>query len=82
MVLLSTIKEDPIMDINERRFYSPKEIIVANGGILPMSISAVYAGMRKNMIPYKTIGKRKLIPGSYLKSLLEDPMQADKPASA
>ena len=64
------------MIIDEKRFYSAKEVIVANGGILPMSVSAVYVNIRKNIIPSKVIGRRKMIPGSYLKKLLEEPPQA------
>ena len=70
------------MLIDENRFYSPSEVIVKNGGILPISISAVYAAINNNEIPIKTIGKRKLIPGSYLKRMLGDPdvNQGDVPA--
>lgn len=60
------------MSIDERRFYSPKEVIVANGGILPLSLSSVYAAIAKGEIPCKTIGHRKLIPGRYLQQLLHD----------
>ena len=66
------------MSIDERRFYSPKEVIVANGGILPMSLSSVYAAIAKGEIPVKTIGHRKLIPGRYLQQLL----QYSEPAAA
>ena len=60
------------MPIDARRFYSPKEIIVKNGGILPMSLSSVYAAIAKGEIPCKIIGHRKLIPGRYLQQLLYD----------
>ncbi len=60
-----------LIDVN--RLYSPKEIIVANGGILPISISAVYTAIRNKSIPVKTIGNRKLIPGTFLKEILEGP---------
>lgn len=56
----------------EKRFYAPKEIIVKNGGILAISISAVYSAMKKGIIPYKTVGSRKLIPYQYLENLLYD----------
>ena len=59
------------MSIDIRRFYSPKDIIVANGGILPMSLSSVYAAITRGEIPCKIIGHRKLIPGSFLAKLLE-----------
>ena len=54
------------MTIETNRYYSPKDIIVANGGILPMSRSAVYAAIRSGEIPAKQIGKRLLIPGTFL----------------
>jgi len=55
----------------EKRLYSPSEVIVKNGGIIDMSISGVYAAIRKGEIPVKKIGKRKLIPYKYLVELLE-----------
>ena len=64
------------MSIDGRRFYSPKEIIVKNGGILPMSLSSVYAAIAKGQIPCKTIGHRKLIPGKYLLQLMDEPATA------
>ena len=54
------------MTIETNRYYSPKDIIVANGGILPMSRSSVYAAIRKGEIPAKQKGKRLLIPGTFL----------------
>lgn len=59
------------MSIDERRFYSPKEIIVSNGGILPLSLSSVYTAIANGEIPCKVIGHRKLIPGKYLVKLLQ-----------
>ena len=56
-----------LIDVN--RFYSPKELIVENGGILPMSLSAVYNALAKKQSPSIQLGNRKLIPGSYLKEL-------------
>lgn len=64
------------MPIDARRFYSPKEIIVKNGGILPMSLSSVYTAIAKGEIPCKTIGHRKLIPGKYLLQLMDEPSTA------
>lgn len=57
------------MIINSDRFYSPKELITANGGPLPLSLSAVYSAIRAGTIPSKQLGKRLLIPGDYLKQL-------------
>ena len=59
------------MLIDTNRFYSPKEVIVENGGIFPMSISSVYVAIRNNEIPVKTIGNRKLIPGTFLRRVLD-----------
>ena len=56
--------------IIEKRLYAPKEVIVKNGGILAMSLSAVYAGMKKGNIPFKQIGNRKLIPYWFLEKLM------------
>lgn len=55
----------------EKRMYSPKEVVYSNGGIINMSLSAVYAAMKDGKIPYKSIGKRKLIPYWFLEQLLE-----------
>lgn len=54
------------MKFNDDRFYSVKEIIVKNGGPLPLSLSAVYSAIRAGDIPVKKIGKRMLIPGKFL----------------
>lgn len=59
------------MTIDPKRFYSPREIITANGGILPMSLSAVYAAIERKEIPCKSIGNRKFIPGTFLQSFLD-----------
>ena len=57
------------MTIEPNRYYSPKDIIVANGGILPMSRSSVYAAIRTGEIPAKQIGKRLFVPGTFLLEL-------------
>jgi len=56
----------------EKRMYDVKEIIVANGGILPLGLSTVYAYMKQGKIPYKKIGDRMLIPFWYLENLLKE----------
>lgn len=58
------------MVIDPNRYYSPKEIITANGGIFPMSLSAVYAAITRGEIPCKAIGTRKFIPGSFLEAYM------------
>lgn len=58
--------------IIEKRLYAPKEVIVKNGGILSISLSAVYAGMKNGEIPFKRIDNRKLIPYWFLENLMAD----------
>lgn len=60
------------MVIESNRFYSPKDIIVKNGGPLALSRSSIYAAIRKGDIPYRRIGKRILIPGSYLLAIMTE----------
>lgn len=60
------------MVIDEKRLYSPKEVIVANGGILPMSLSGVYLAVNRKEIPVKKVGARIFIPGKYLLTLLDE----------
>ena len=58
------------MNFETHRFYSPKDAITTNGGPLPISLSSVYKAIRQGEIPVKRIGKRMLIPGTYLIELL------------
>ncbi len=45
--------------------YSVDEVLACNGGILPMSKSAVYKMIREKVIPSKRIGKRVFILGHF-----------------
>ena len=54
----------------ENRLYSPKEVITKNGGIIAISLSALYAAINNGEIPVRVVGKRKLIPGWFLKELI------------
>ncbi len=45
--------------------YSVDEVLACNGGILPMSKSAVYKMIREKVIPSKRIGKRVFIMGHF-----------------
>lgn len=60
------------MKIDSKRFYTVKEVVVKNGGILPVSESAIYASIASGEIPAKKIGSRHLIPGKFLLKLLDD----------
>ncbi len=45
--------------------YSVDEVLTRNGGVLPMSKSAVYKMIREKVIPSKRIGKRVFILGRF-----------------
>jgi len=49
--------------INPDRFYSPKELIVENGGILPLSLNSIYTAIGRGDIKTKKIGRRIVIHG-------------------
>ena len=51
--------------------YSVDEVLECNGGILPLSKSAIYKLIREKAIPSKRIGKRVFILGSYIESLMK-----------
>lgn len=57
--------------IIEQRFYAVREVIVKNGGILPLSLSAVYAGIRTGQIPAMRVGKKVMIPCWYLEEIMD-----------
>lgn len=59
------------MQIDVNSFYSPKDVISKNGGILPISLSAVYTAIASDEIPTISLGGRKLISGAYLQSLVD-----------
>ena len=58
------------MKIEATRYYSPKDLITANGGPLALSRSSIYAAIHKGDIPHRKFGKRILIPGSYVLTLI------------
>lgn len=60
------------MEISIDRLYSPKEVVASNGGVLPMSLSGLYAAIERNEVPVKKIGSRIFITGKYLRSLLSE----------
>ena len=60
------------MIIDPKRFYSIKEVITKNGGILPISSTAVYNAVKQGKIPSKEIFGRICIPGGYLQALADE----------
>lgn len=56
--------------ITGKALYSVDEVLECNGGILPLSKSALYKQLRDNAIPSIRIGKRVFILGSFIESLL------------
>lgn len=57
---------------NNKALYSVEEVLESNGGVLPLSKSAVYKLIREQEIPSKRIGKRVFILGSYVRELVGD----------
>ena len=53
-----------------KALYTVDEVLERNGGILPLSKSALYKLIREKAIPSLRIGKRVFILGSYIESLL------------
>lgn len=58
--------------------YTVDEVLECNGGILPLSKSAVYKLIREGTIPSKSLGKRVFILGGFI----DDLMKQDKNVSA
>ena len=55
---------------NSKVLYTVEESLQCNGGILPLSKSAVYKLIRERKIPSHRIGKRVFILGTYLRSIM------------
>ena len=49
----------------DKLLYTVDEVLEKNGGILPLSKSAIYKLIREKEIPSKRIGKRVFILGSF-----------------
>ena len=52
--------------------YSVDEVLKCNGGVLPMSKSAVYKMIREKIIPSKRIGKRVFILGRFFDDMKQE----------
>ena len=68
---LDDVRKEKKMII-EDRLYSPKEVITKNGGVIAISLSALYAAIERGEIPGVTIGNRKMIQGKFLRALVDD----------
>jgi len=55
--------------LSEKALYTVEEILERNGGILPLSKSAVYKLIREKKIPSRRLGKRVFILGSFISEL-------------
>ncbi len=55
--------------MSSKILYSVDEVIAVNGGILPLSKSAVYKLIREGKIPSASLGKRVFILGSFVDNL-------------
>ena len=54
-----------------KQLYSVDEVLECNGGILPLSKSAVYKLIREKEITSRHIGTRVFVLGSFIRSLME-----------
>lgn len=54
-----------------KALYTVEEVLECNGGILPLSKSAIYKLIRDKAIPSARIGKRVFILGSFIESLMK-----------
>lgn len=55
--------------MEEKVLYSVDEVLESNGGILPLSKSAVYKLIREGKIPSKNLGKRVFILGHFINDM-------------
>jgi len=60
-----------ITDVDNGRFFSPRELIAQNGGPLPLSMSYIYECIRTGKIPTVTLGTKRLVPAWFVKQLYE-----------
>ena len=56
--------------MKNKLLYTVDEVLERNGGILPMSKSAVYKLIREKEIPSKRNGRRVFIPGTFISDLM------------
>lgn len=56
--------------MSSKILYSVDEVIAVNGGVLPLSKSAIYKLIREGKIPSKSLGKRVFILGSFIDDLM------------
>ena len=54
----------------DKVLYTVDEVLECNGGILPLSKSAVYKLIREGKIPSKSLGKRVFILGVFIDDLM------------
>ncbi len=57
--------------MSSKILYSVDEVLESNGGILPLSKSAIYKLIREGKIPSKSLGKRVFILGSFIDNLMK-----------
>ena len=57
--------------MTDKILYSVDEVLEYNGGIIPLSKSALYKLIREGKIPSKNLGKRVFILGSFIDTLMK-----------
>ena len=68
--------------MEEKLLYTVEEVLECNGGVLPLSKSAVYKLIRQNKIPSKRIGKRVFILRKFFDDIRRDAIQNPVPLEA
>lgn len=68
--------------MEEKLLYTVEEVLECNGGVLPLSKSAVYKLIRQNKIPSKRIGKRVFILRKFFDDIRRDAIQNPVPMEA
>lgn len=68
--------------IEGKLLYTVEEVLECNGGVLPLSKSAVYKLIRQKEIPSIRIGKRVFIPGKYFDDMRQKAMRNPVPVGA
>lgn len=65
-----------LTDVDNGRFFSPRELAAKNGGPLPLSQSFIYECIRTGRIPTVSFGRKKLIPAWFVKQLYNQSISA------
>lgn len=57
-----------------KKLYGLQELLVVNGGPIPISRAGLYAAAASGAIPTVNIGRRRFVPSWYVEKLLNPPV--------